>query len=110
MRTSPAHENFWEKSKRVYIREQHQGKPDPKALLLQPTPTILIRKRDYLVTMRMSFEEIWRKKIDAMKARERTTTTKGSLEQTRQGGREGRREEGRREEGRREGQSRLLEA
>jgi hypothetical protein len=49
----------------------------------------------------MSFEEIWRKKIDAMKARERTTTTKGSLEQTRRKGREkGRREKGRREKGR----------
>lgn len=27
----------------------------------------------------MIFEEMWRKKMEAMKARERTTTTKGSL-------------------------------
>jgi len=36
--------------------------------------------RNYFVKARIILAEIWRKKMDAMKERERTKTMKGSLE------------------------------
>lgn len=48
--------------------------PSPKGMLAaQPKSAV------YLVNARMIFAEMWRKKIEAMKERERTRTMKGSL-------------------------------
>ena len=60
------------------VREQHpetHPAPKPRHAVVRAS----MQKSVYLVNARMILEEMWRKKMEAMKESERTRTMKGSL-------------------------------